>query len=245
MSKLETGRQRPTDDDLVAWARVCGAEQTMPELRRLADLAEHEYTDFQAMYRSAGHESAQDRFGRMELAAQLIEHYSPALIPGLLQTGQYTRELLSAPASTVLIGATTEQVEQMVAGRARRQEVLYQPGTTVRVVVGEAALRTWYGSRDTLLAQLDRLVALSDLATVEIGVLSFGSPHPTMPLSGFTLHDRQRVFLESLTGLSEITEPDEVATYAQAYQLIWDAADTSSAAVALIRTAAGSLRTEE
>ncbi len=242
VSKLETGRQRPTDDDLAMWARVTGADRELPDLRRLADLAEREYIDFRDMYREARGESTQDRFGRLEQSATLIEHYNPSLVPGLLQTGQYTRELLSAPAATALVDATPEQVEQMIAGRARRQEVLYHPGKTVRVVVGESALRTWYGSRQTLLAQLDRLVSLSDLTTLELAVLPFRAPHPTMPLTGWTMHDRARVFLESLTGLSEIMAPSEVATYGNAFDVIWDAAEN---AVALIRSVAEELRNAE
>lgn len=243
VSKLETGQQRPTEDDLATWvAAVAAPPGVLAELRRLAELADREYTDFREMYREARGESTQDRFGRLEAEAVLIEHYNPSMVPGLLQTGQYTRELLSAPASTPLVDATPEQIEQMITGRARRQEVLYAPGKTVRVVVGEGALRTWFGSRETLLAQLDRLVSLSDLTTVEFGVLPFGSPHPTMPLSGWTMQDRSRVFLESLTGLSEIVAPHEVAAYSKALDLIWEVALTGPDAVALIQRVAAGLR---
>ena len=243
VSKLETGAQRPTDEDLVAWVRAVGADDTvLAELRSLLDAVETEYTAFREMYQKRGAAgSAQDRFGRLERAATLICHYEPALVPGLLQTGQYTRELLSAPASAVLTGATPELIEETVAGRMRRQEVLYQPSKQIRIVIGEAALRTWYGSVATLAAQLDRLVAVADLATVELGVLPFDRAHPTMPLAGFTVHDRTRVFLETLTGQQELVLPDEVMTHGKAFEIIHGSAATGNDAVALIRRAAADL----
>lgn len=233
----------PTDNDLVAWVRAVNAgDEVLSELRGLLDTAQTEYIAFREMYRQRGAAgSTQDRLGRLERATTLICHYEPALVPGLLQTGQYTRELLSAPASAVLTGATPERVEEIVAGRMRRQEVLYQPGKQIRIVVGEAALRTWYGSAATLAAQLDRLVAVAGLATVELGVLRFDRAYPTMPLAGFTLHDRSRVFLETLTGQQELVLPDEVEAYRKAFEIIDGSAATGDEAVAVIRRAAADL----
>lgn len=244
VSKLETGSQLPKDKDLIAWVRAVKADDSvLTELRALLSAVDTEYVTFREMYRHhGGAGSAQDRFGHLERAATLICHYEPALIPGLVQTGQYTRELLAAPASAVLTGATPERIEEMVAARMRRQEVLYQPGKQIRIVVGEAALRTWYGLPETLAAQLDRLVAVTDLATVELGVLPFDRAHPTMALAGFTVHDRARVFLETLIGEQELLLPEEAETYGKAFELIRKVAAVDADAVALIQQVAAGLR---
>lgn len=244
VSKLETGAQIPTDEDLTQWVNAVGADEAvLAELRKLRAAVDTEYTEFREMYGvRGGAGSLQDRFGQLERAAALICNYEPALLPGLVQTGQYVRELLSAPASAVLTGATPELIEETVSGRMRRQEVLYQPGKQIQVVVGEAALRIWHGSVATLVAQLDRLIALTDLATVDLRVLPFGRAHPTMPIAGFTIHDRSRVFLETLTGQEELVLPDEVATYSKAFELIRDTALTGPDAVELIRRVVGELR---
>ena len=243
VSKLETGSQIPKDSDLVDWVRAVDADDTvLAELRTLHAAVQVEYIAFQEMYSARGAGRTQDRYGRLERATTLICHCEPALVPGLLQTGQYSRELLSAPASAVLTGATPELIEEMISGRMRRQEVLYQPNKRIQVVVGEAALRTWFGSPETLIAQLDRLVAVADLATVELGVLPFDRAHPVMPLAGFTVHDRTRVFLETLTGEQELVLPDEVAAYVKAFDQLRDAALAGPDAVALIQRIAAELR---
>lgn len=246
VSKIETAAQIPTDNDLVEWVATVGAgESVLTELRTLRAAVDTEYTEFREMYRSRGGAGpVQDRLGQLERSAALVCCYQPALLPGLVQTGQYTRELLSAPASAVLTGATPESVEEIVAGRMRRQEVLYQPGKRIQLVVGEAALHTWFGEQQTLAAQLDRLVALMDLATVELSVLPFDRAHPTMPLAGFTVHDQARVFLETLTGQDELVLPDEVAAYVKAFDLLRDAATAGSDAVALIQRVAAELRAQ-
>ena len=243
VSKLETGAQRPKDDDLAAWVRVVGAgNEVLTELCGLNRAVDTEYTRFREMYGGRRGGSTQDRYGYLERAATVICHYEPALIPALVQTGQYTRELLSAPANASLTGATPELIEEMVAARMRRQEVLYQPRKRVRIVIGEAALRTWYGAPETLAGQLDRLVAVMDLATVDLGLLPFGRAHPTAAIGGFTLHDQARVFLETLVGAQELLLPDEADTYEKAFEIIRAAALAGPDAVALIQQVAAELR---
>lgn len=54
----------------------------------------------------------------------------------------------------------------MVAKRLQRQQVLYQHGKQVTVVMLEGALRARVVSAPTLAGQLDRLMAVSGLASL-------------------------------------------------------------------------------
>ncbi len=61
----------------------------------------------------------------------------------------------------------------MVAKRMQRQQVLYQPATRVQVVMLEGALRARVVSVPTLVGQLDRLLAVIGLPTLELGIIPF------------------------------------------------------------------------
>lgn len=177
----------------------------------------------------------QTRIGRRESKATRIRSYQPGMIPGLLQTPEYTRELLMLPCGPGAFGETLEGIERMVAARVKRQEILYQPGKRLQFVIGEPALRTPPGSAQTLAGQLDRLTTVAGLASVELGIGPLGRPMPVFPLTGFDLTDDDAVLIETLTGEQHLGGADEVEIYTTAFDQLLDAAATGPDAVALIR----------
>ncbi|MBV9010982.1 MAG: hypothetical protein JO272_02825 [Pseudonocardiales bacterium] len=94
---------------------------------------------------------------------------------------------------------------------------------------------------DTLRGQLDRLIIVSGLASVELGVLPVAQPSPVMPLAGFSLHDEDVVFVETLTGEQILQDPGEVMAYLAMFNLLQEAAATGADAVALIHQAVARL----
>jgi Domain of unknown function (DUF5753) len=84
------------------------------------------------------------------------------------------------------------------------------------------------------------LVSVSDLPTVELGIVPFPMM-PIMPLSSFSLHD-DVVYIETLTGEQQLYEPDEVAVYNRAFELLRAASRTGPDAVVLIQRIATELR---
>jgi len=107
--------------------------------------------------------------------------------------------------------------------------------------LGEAALHGRPGATGTLLGQLDKLISVAGLPTVELGIIPLGTL-PVMPVSGFAVYDTELVLVETLTGEQRINNPEEVATYAKAFELLRGAAVTGPDATALIQRVAGSLR---
>ncbi len=109
-------------------------------------------------------------------------------------------------------------------------------------MIGETALHDPPGSIETLVAQLDRLVAVAGLANVDLGVFRIGTRMPVLPLSSFVAHDKRVVIVETMTGEQRLDEPDEVAVYLRAFGLLREAAATGPDAVALIQRVAAGLR---
>ncbi|MGH3908058.1 MAG: Scr1 family TA system antitoxin-like transcriptional regulator [Pseudonocardiaceae bacterium] len=97
------------------------------------------------------------------------------------------------------------------------------------------------GAVQTLLGQLDRLVAVIGLSSVELGVVPFSTPLPVFPLTGFTLYD-DTVLIETITGQQRLHAADEVALYARFFDQLREAAATGADAIELIQRAAAELR---
>ncbi|MGB6164165.1 MAG: helix-turn-helix transcriptional regulator [Pseudonocardiaceae bacterium] len=242
VNKLEHGYQLPSPDDLDAWvAAVDASPDVRAELGDLLTGARVQYSLWAEMYRSGGIADRQAEIGAAEAGAALLCGYQPSLIPGIVQTVAYARELLTIPGGPILTGATPERIEALIAQRVKRQELLYGPHRRVRIVLGEAALTVYFGTVDTLLGQLDRLVTLAGLASLDLRVLPRAVASPVMPLSGFWL-DEDAVYLETLTGEQRLTGPDDIAVYAKAFELLRVAALAGQDAVVLIQRVAAELR---
>lgn len=163
------------------------------------------------------------------------------MIPGLVQTAAYARDLLTSPLASAM-DITEADADALVAERVKRQDILYQPGRTLQIVVGEVALWNTPSATDTLLNQLDRLISFAGLPSVEFGVVPHDAPMPIPPLACFSLYDNDFVLVETLTGEQRLDDPDEVAVYVKAFDLLRDAALTGPHAVALIQRVAADLR---
>ncbi|MFJ5224131.1 helix-turn-helix domain-containing protein [Streptomyces sp. NPDC088400] len=106
----------------------------------------------------------------MEDAALKVRQWQMALIPGLFQTPEYTRAMGMGDISSDDI----DRIEDVVAGRAKRQARLYgdQP-LRIHAVIWEAALRQLMGGSKVMGRQLAHLCELTDLPNVHIQVLPF------------------------------------------------------------------------
>jgi len=163
------------------------------------------------------------------------------MFPGLVQTVAYARALLVSPLASAM-NITEADADALVAERVKRQDILYQPGRALQVVVGEAALWNTPGTVDVQVAQLDRLISFIALPSLEFGVVPHGVPMPIAPIACFSVHDDNFVLVETLTGEQRLDDPDEVAVYVKAFDLLREAAATGPDAMELIQRVAASLR---
>jgi len=168
-----------------------------------------------------------NEFAGFENDAARISVYMPLVIPGLLQTRAYAQALLA-------VGPTSPQWrERALAARMRRQQILDRAdGTSPRLaaVLTEASLMYRWGSQQDRRAQAAHLAAMSRRRSMEVRLLRFADgPHPGM-ISPFNIFDFPDdgdpavVYLETDTGIQEVTKADEVEAYKQTFARIRDAA---------------------
>jgi len=221
VSRIETGKQTATPDDVTAWARVTGAEQAaLDDL--LADLrtVRFEYATWTRQFRM-GTAARQRVSVEIETEARAMWALETTVVPGLLQTADYARHVME---TMVALREVPDDVAEGVRLRMRRQEVLYDPAKRFRFLLTEAALRTRTCPPGTIRAQLDRLLALAGVDTVELAVLPFDVKLPVVPSHGFWIFDEEIVLIETLSAELTLRDSDEVALYSRIFELLWDVA---------------------
>lgn len=147
------------------------------------------------------------------------------------------------------IAATQAQIGELKAEATVIRE--YQPsmmpsivqtGRQVQIVLGQAALTVHFGSVETLIGQLDRLVILAGLTSVDLRVLPSVAPSPILPLGVFSIHDDETLWLETLMREVRSTDAEESTAHTAAFELARKAAAAGADAVALIQRVAAELR---
>ncbi|GAB3077285.1 helix-turn-helix domain-containing protein [Micromonospora schwarzwaldensis] len=154
-----------------------------------------------------------------ETEAVELKNFEPMLVPGLLQTERYAREV-----NVIGREADPETVDERVTARLTRQEVLHRQPKPLRMhaILSEASLRTEVGGPEVLREQLDRLVTLSRLPNVTIQVLRFEAGAHLADSSGFALltfdqDDPPLGYIETLAGELFLESPRDLARLAAAY----------------------------
>ncbi|GGX24515.1 hypothetical protein GCM10010383_63630 [Streptomyces lomondensis] len=95
-------------------------------------------------------------------------------MPGLLQTEGYARTVLSGLSGAQTTAGNGDDLEEQVAARMGRQELLTRdPAPNVRVILNEGALRRPVPNAKVWSEQLSHLVDAAELPNVVIQVLPF------------------------------------------------------------------------
>jgi transcriptional regulator with XRE-family HTH domain len=169
-------------------------------------------------------------FMRLESTARIMDKYAPN-VPGLLQTEDFAREMLSSPRAT---GQDAEAGEEQVAARLGRQLLLRKnPAPNVRFVIDELAFRRPSASAETWEGQLVHIEAVAQWPTVVVQVLPFSAGiHPLMGKGSLTLlrqGDGSTVaYTEGDSSGLLVEDPEDVLQHHLSYDRLRDLALTPS-----------------
>ncbi|MGW5233575.1 helix-turn-helix domain-containing protein [Streptomyces nodosus] len=130
-------------------------------LLALWELARGDQTQFREQYR---------RYMALEAEATSLWHFAVSVLPGLLQTPGYAREVLAAG------GLKGEELERQVEARVGRREVLEgEDAPPFRTILSEAVLRTRLRARGAWREQLEYLAGVAERPGVTVHVLPFSA----------------------------------------------------------------------
>ncbi|WP_435108673.1 helix-turn-helix domain-containing protein [Nocardiopsis synnemataformans] len=235
VSKIETGRQAPNAAEIAAWTEVCDQAQLTDDLvARLNDL-ESMWVEWRNQLHG-GLGGIQSRMALEEERVRLFRVYEPMIVPGLLQTPGYARAVLEA--ANRKNGTPSFGIEDAVGQRMRRQEILYRRGRQFRFVISEATVCHRRGNPESMAAQIDRLVTVSDLPHVSLGIIPFDSSPPYLPLHGFWIQDESSVVVETVSAELTLTHQSEIEQYEHVFTMASSGARFQGQARELLRNAA-------
>ncbi|MFJ1644404.1 helix-turn-helix domain-containing protein [Streptomyces sp. NPDC088258] len=230
VSKLENGRQTPTAEDIRDWTGATAAEDQSEALLTSLHTLDLQYAEWQRQLRT-GFTSHQSSIARLDARTRFFRAFEPTVVPGLLQTAGYARERFTQGATTLKV---PHDVDEAVRVRTQRQEILYRPDKRFHFVLTEAALRFRLCAPEVMLGQLDRLISLSTLPNVKLGIIGFGTRYDVAPWHGFWILDHDRVMVETYSAELNLAQPSEVKLYGTAFERLAAVAAYGRAARALI-----------
>jgi hypothetical protein len=244
VTKVELAQLAATRDDLLKMLDVYGETDPEQQALLLSMVREGNRKDWWE-----GHRVLHPKFASylgLESVATTLQAYDTHLVHGLLQTPDYTRALLRAGRPDLL----DHEVDQLVQVRVRRQEVLTRadpPPLTLWSVMDEAVLRRQVGGRETMHAQLQRLIAATMQPNVTLLVMpdSLGA-HPGLngPLAilQFETGTRPVVYVEAQAGNLYMEKDDDLRRCQQTMNHILAAAPGPEQSMALIRQVAKEMK---
>ncbi|MFI9171708.1 helix-turn-helix domain-containing protein [Streptomyces lincolnensis] len=194
------------------------------------------------LWRDARKDVIKDKYkGFMELeAAARVMWMFQLRVPGLLQTEDYARAVLSGLSGAQATVGNGEEVEEQVALRMGRQELLHRdPAPSVRVILDEGALRRPPADAEVWRGQLSHLLEAANLPNIALQVLPFtAGVHDLMDSHLWLFWQRtgDAVAYVEGNGFGEvIDDPDKVLSFRLSYDLVRDAALTPSESTAFVK----------
>jgi transcriptional regulator with XRE-family HTH domain len=212
LSKVENGRTLPTVQDVDLILSALGVSQEVKD--RFLDTARAEVTEAMAwrLMRRMGPWKHQNTIKAIEANTAVLRLFQGQLIPGLLQTPEYATAVFSLPPAL-----PEETRARTVAARMERQATLYEVGRSFHFVICEHVLR-WLVCEPTVMAvQLDRLVSLSRLPNVTIGIVPQVGRMPDFPMTCFSMHDDRLVLVETFHSEVTTRDPRDIQTYVDTF----------------------------
>lgn len=219
VSKIELGRTKPAVADVQAW--LDAVEAPTDQHAELLDMAESVRVASVIWNRTlpGGRAGHQHTIGELRVQARAVRVFQNGAVPGLLQTADYARRILTL-ADVFGLGDTA----RTAATRIERQAILYEDDRTFEFVITEAALRFRPGPLGLLAAQYDKILSVATLPSVNIRILPAGADSSTVHIHPFVIYeqadDTATVAVETYTRELTLTDPEEVRYYRRTYDAL-------------------------
>lgn len=214
ISKIENGKQTPSEDDIRAWTTATNSQHEADGLLASLRTLEVQHAEWQRVLRT-GIRPRQNALAELDQQTRLFRVFEATVIPGLLQTSEYARARF---AESIRILKLTNDINDAVEGRMKRQDIFYRPDKRFHFVLTEAALRFRMCPPEVMLGQLDRLISLSTLPNVRLGIIEFDTVYTASPWHGFWLYDDEKVLVETFSAGLNLAQPQEIELYATYFQ---------------------------
>lgn len=178
-------------------------------------------------------------FIEREARSSVMHVFETMVVTGLFQTPEYAYEVLKS-------GKTAEAVDQLVATRIGRQEILKRSEPPhVVAVFDEGAIRRPVGGPEVMRGQIQHLIDLAQLHHITLQIVPSGKGAYAGLPGAFTImsfrDEADAVHVEGHVGAQLIDHPDAVEGYGVRFDLIRGAAMSADDSLDLLRSILESL----
>jgi transcriptional regulator with XRE-family HTH domain len=225
ISKIELAQRTPSQQLATEFDRLFGTDEYFRELWHLVN--KETLPDWFRPYPD------------LEAEANTIHTFGFGLIDGLLQTEDYAREIFRA-------GQNPEKLDQLLATRMKRQEILARrTPPRLWVVLDEKALRTGVGGPEVMKGQIAHLIELAQRPNIIIQIVPDGRGAYlglTGPITILSFDEGPDVaYFEGQVGGQLIEETAAVENCEERFQLIRASALSQEESLELLKTILESL----
>lgn len=235
LGHMEAGRHQQYPEDLETLLNLYGASQR--DIDRVCSLASN--SDKKTWWAPWSHVLPDwfRTFVGLEGLADAEFVYEPVVVPGLLQTEEYAKELTRATGFV-----RPDHSDRFVSFRRARAARLTEDDEPLKLhaVFEESVLRRKVGSADTMRAQYKHLIELADRDNLTVQVIRpEDGAHTAVNGQFFILEfaqSRSIVYNELIEGAVYVQDPDGVATYSMVADNLQRVALDPADSVALIKS---------
>lgn len=229
LSEIENCRVRPDDDEI---RQILDFFHVAPERRAAILLATADARHvgwWEAVKNEIGPRQA--LYANLEAGAQTICEYQLTLLPGLLQTPEFTASRANA---LQFLDVEAFDADRAIEARTARQANLLRPDAPqYHVIIDELAVRRFAAEEDVVRRQLVHLASVLEEnpgITVQILPIAAKIPGRIIPQSTFSIYrypdpeDPVVVAVDTITSDLLVTEPQTVAHYSHLHHCLSEAA---------------------
>jgi transcriptional regulator with XRE-family HTH domain len=211
VSRIETGRHAIVSRDIAALLIYYGA----PDDVRAELLAATAKDNGEGAWiqRAGGFVRRQGAMAQMESVTSHIRHFQPVLVPGLLQTHAYAKDVAAA--------AGAKDPAEIADQRMKRQQILRAADAPhYSVVLDARALLCRFGEVEVIHDQIDHLAdAVPKIPAVDLRVIPLMRQWPVSPAVAFMMYEFKHegsaavVWVEAPVGDSYFSDSTDVARH--------------------------------
>lgn len=219
VSKIENGRQLPTDHDLELWAAMTSVgKNTLKQWQAMLVEAKQLQSSFDQRTKD-GQAPQQSVYTRLVVRSSTFRFFEREWVPRFLQTPAYTRAVLALFQHY----SNVNDIDDAVAERQASVGYLQDRSKTFELIIDEAVLRRWWPGTQIMTEQLERIRSCLTLPNVRLGIYPLQAVADRPPTASFTIFG-DTAFTENAIDDVEYYRDEHVAILHRAMDSMWAAA---------------------
>jgi transcriptional regulator with XRE-family HTH domain len=225
VSKIETGATVPSQSDIERLIKALNASrQEADRVRGLAEQLRDQVTDWRIGRQDPV--TWQRDIARLENEATELRIFHPAMLSGLLQTGENARAILTDVQRAWLEEGKSASVAAAVSARVQRQEILEDRAKQFHFVLPEMVLHGLLSQGGDVTAQLTRIRQIAGQENVDLRIVTDGTRWPFPLTNGFALLDDRHVVIDLFNTIVVARSGSDLRLYRQVFEAMSAVATT-------------------